>query len=381
MKKVTIFMPSYNHEKFVGDAIKSVLDQSFSNFEFFIVDDASTDNSWSIIQKFKDKRIQAFRNNINRNDKNIFKEIIYEKAKGEYTATINSDDIWENDKLLKQVSYLDNHQEIAAVFTKVSMIWENGEPFVDVENPYYKIFDQPNRTRHEWLNYFFFTGNALCHPSALLRKKIHNECGFYRNGFYVLADYDMWVRICLKHEIYIMPERLLRFRICDNNMNISANRPDTRIRHRFEKLQILENFLNISSFQELIRIFPEANKYYRKDGIDIGYILAMLALDPRLSPELQLFGLHTLFDLFNDTERSARVLHLYNFSKNDYAKLTGEYDVFSLEALKYLNSQMDELSTTPNVALIMGRLFSILFPKDSIGYRVIRKIYKFIFSK
>jgi len=163
--KVSVILTSYNHEKYLREAIESVLNQSFSDFELIIWDDASTDSSWEIINSYTDNRIRGFRNETNSRG-TINKSLL--KARGEYIAIHHSDDIWEPSKLEKQVAFLDANPETGAVFTQALIIDENGDLFKDESHFYYKIFEQPVRSRYEWLNFFFFNGNALCHPSVLV---------------------------------------------------------------------------------------------------------------------------------------------------------------------------------------------------------------------
>src|SRR5689334_17894284 len=98
--KVSIILTSYNHAKYLQQAIDSALSQTFSDFELIIWDDASTDQSWEIIQSYSDSRIKSFRN---RENKGVFvlNRAIQEIATGEYIAIHHSDDIWERKKLEK----------------------------------------------------------------------------------------------------------------------------------------------------------------------------------------------------------------------------------------------------------------------------------------
>src|SRR5206468_12755719 len=107
----------------------------------------------------------------------------------------HSDDAWEPEKLERQVAFLDGHPEIGAVFTNALAIDEVGSPLLDRTHFLFNIFDQPNRTRHEWLRFFFTVSNALCHPSVLIRKLCYEDCGLYRAGFAQLCDFDMWIRL------------------------------------------------------------------------------------------------------------------------------------------------------------------------------------------
>ena len=234
MPKVSIMLTSYNHQKYIRRAIDSVLAQTFEDFELLVFDDGSTDDSWSIIKSYKDKRIKAIRAETNSAGKAIF--TILRGLSGDLLAVHHSDDVWGQDKLRKQVAYLESNSDCAAVFTDVAVIDENGADFQDREHFYYNIFHQQNRTRHQWLNRFFYKGNCLCHPSALIRRAVLDEVGNYNGSMFMLVDFDLWVRICLKHEVHVIQEKLTKFTVRDNDQNMSGSTPRTHIIARFETL-------------------------------------------------------------------------------------------------------------------------------------------------
>ncbi|MDR0564590.1 MAG: glycosyltransferase, partial [Azoarcus sp.] len=220
MPKISVILTSRNHRAHIGEAIQSVLNQTFSDFELIIWDDASTDNSWDVIKSYPDARIKAFRNEIQRYGVYGVNKAIAEIATGEYIAIHHSDDIWEPEKLEKQVRFLEGHPEFGAVFSWVSVINNDGK--ILENHLLLNFFAQANRTRHEWLRHFLFFGNALCHPSVLIRRQCYQDCGLYRLGMWQLPDFDMWTRLCLKYEIHVLPEPLVRFRWHGDGSNSSA---------------------------------------------------------------------------------------------------------------------------------------------------------------
>jgi hypothetical protein len=364
-------MSSYNHADYLRQSIDSVLHQTFTDFELFIVDDASTDDSSVIIQDYTDPRIRVSKNGLNRNDKLELNRFIRERASGEYIAIHHSDNVWEPEKLQHQVAYLDAHPETGAVFTNAHMIDQDGRPFTDTSHFYYGIFDQPNRSRYEWLRFFWDGTNALCHPSVLIRKKCYEECGFYRNGLAQIADLDMWVRLCLKFDIHVMPEKLTRFRVRTDEGQSSGVRPETRIRSQFEFIHVLENYLEIPTVRDLVQVLPAAQEHVRPEGNDLGYVLARVALEtPGSNPVHHLFGLEVLFDALSDPDRARRIEALYGFRHKDFAALTAKYDVFATEVR----------DVTRKLALIMDRIRLVLFPPRSQGSRLLRRLYQSIAS-
>jgi GT2 family glycosyltransferase/glycosyltransferase involved in cell wall biosynthesis len=342
--KISVILTSYNHAKYLREAIDSVLHQTYSDFELIIWDDASTDESWEIISNYSDPRIRSFRNETNQRGGNI-NRALSQVIDGHYIAIQHSDDVWEPQKLEKQVTFLDENPQIGAVFTNAFIINEDGLQFEDEKHFYYRIFDQQNRSRHEWLNYFFYQGNALCHPSILIRRKCYDDCGIYRYGLAHITDFDMWVRLCLKYDIHVLPEKLVRFRVRANEMNSSGNRPETRIQSQFEALELYGNFRDINTSEEFIKVFPAAKEYFKPDGFEVDFALGMMALQAKPLNPVKLFGLMLLFETLNDPGRQRKVNELYGFGHKDFIALTSTYDVFSVESVSKLTNQLQVLSS------------------------------------
>lgn len=339
--KVSVVLSSYNHAKYLRQSIDSVLSQDYSDFELIIWDDASTDDSWEIISSYRDDRIRAFRNETNRYIDH-FRQAISEVARGEYIAIHHSDDIWKPEKLAKQVAVLDTNSALGAVFSWAEMIGEDGQSFQDQDHFYYHIFEQPDRTRHEWLNYFFYHGNALCHPSVLIRKHCYQAVGLYRYGMAQIPDLDMWVRLCLKYEIQVLPERLVKFRVRESEANVSGNRRDVNIRYEFEFLQIYQNYLQITNREDFVKVFPESASLVEKEEYDIPFALAMTALSLQNSFG-RLFGLQVLFDIINDPSHAEKVQRIYGFRTKDLIGLTAQHDIFSVAARAEKDAQLQKL--------------------------------------
>src|SRR5664280_2452957 len=122
MPEVSIILTSFNNEKYLREAIDSVLNQTFTEFKLIIWDDASSDNSWDVINEYTDHRIKAFRNEVRKRGIWGINKAISEVATGKYIAIHHSDDVWETEKLGKQVTFLDEHPEFGAVFTHITAI-------------------------------------------------------------------------------------------------------------------------------------------------------------------------------------------------------------------------------------------------------------------
>ena len=364
MPKVSVVLTSFNHDKYIEEAIDSVLNQTFTDFELIIWDDASADNSWYLIKQFTDPRIKAFRNEEQKRAVWGLNRAISEVASGQYIAIQHSDDAWAREKLEEQVAFLDDHSEIGAVFTNALAIAEVGSPLLDERHFYFNIFDQPNRTRHEWLQFFFNRGNALCHPSVLIRKSCYEDCGLYRFGLAQLGDFDMWIRLCMRHEIHVLPEKLVKFRVRDNEANSSGGSAEARIRASYEFYKVLQEYRKLASFENLVKVFPSAAKFYRDEETDLEFVLAMVALERKCFTFTQLFGLDLLFEIISDSMRSVAIKRLYGFDYGGFIALTAMHDVFCSRDIASLNGHIDSLNQA--VAERDGQVAMLVAERDKM---------------
>lgn len=228
MTKVSIVMPSYNHARFIGEAISSVLGQTHEDIELVVVDDGSKDNSNEIISSIKDSRLihVPLERNVGACEA---MNIAIMRSSGEFIAVCNSDDVWEHNKIEIQLQAIQSSDEVGAVFSDVSWIDENGIPRANESLPKFaSIFQQPNRSRFSWQRHLIEYDNCLCHPSVLIRRKVYDEVGLYDNMLRQLPDLDMWLRVLQSFEIIIIADQLVRFRIHDNNTSKQSDTNATR---------------------------------------------------------------------------------------------------------------------------------------------------------
>jgi glycosyltransferase involved in cell wall biosynthesis len=255
MARVSVVIPSYNHQRFIVKCIESVLTQTFQDFEIIIIDDCSSDGSVDQIKSFKDERIKFEINSSNNGATSTVNRGI-SLARGEFIAILSSDDLWHKDKLERQIGFMDGNPDVGAVFSLAELIDENGLSLLNSSDQYANIFHQSNRGRHAWLNHFFFNYNCLCHPSALIRRSCFEKVGLYTEGFAQLPDFEMWIKICTNFEIYIIEERLVYFRRLDKNGNASSTTPENLQRLENELSRILLRFADLD-FNEFLRVFPD----------------------------------------------------------------------------------------------------------------------------
>lgn len=325
---VSVIIPSYNHERFVKECIDSVLSQTFQDFEIVITDDNSTDRTVEIIRSFGDPRIKLFVNTENRGAC-ITSNNCIRHSKGRYIAMLSSDDAWYPEKLAVQVKYLEDHPRIAAVFGKVDWIDENGDLIKHEGFPFKDVFEVKNKTRYEWLGHFFKYGNCLCHPSSLIRKEFYDEVGWLNPSFANLPDFDLWIRLCLKYDIHILDQRLIKFRRMNAEKNASSDTLTNRVRNRFEYKQILNHYLKIHHPRDLSLIFPEAVQYGKSSQDLIPYFLGRVAINSGVD-FMMLWGLETIYTLMGNEATAKKLEKQCGFAHLDFIRLAGECDPYKI---------------------------------------------------
>lgn len=332
--RVTVVIPSYNHERFVVLAIRSVLDQTFNDYQIIITDDGSTDNSVREIQKVVDSRISFFPLSENIGACAAL-NLAIGRAKSDYIAILNSDDLFVPEKLARQVDYLDQHPEIGAVFSAAQFIDEDGQPF-NAAHLYENKFKVANRSRFSWLNHFFFKENCLCHPTILIRSECYRTLGGYNESYAQLPDFEFWIRLCLRYEIYVSPEKFIQFRILNNDGNASAPRPEVLSRADWEHRRLLYWFLEIPP-ADFCKVFPEYTGTTPQTRRDVSQALAQVALKADVHHG---FAIDVLYGLMREEGSTD------SFGHRDFIALTGKYGNVYMARLAALEKECKLLSVT-----------------------------------
>lgn len=253
---VSIVVASYNHASYVQASLRSALDQQgLGSLELLVTDDGSTDGTASAVEALADRRIRLNAFPENRGACVALNDAI-RRSRGCYIAVLNSDDLFLPGKLQRQVEYLEQHPEVAAVFAWPSLIDERGKPFSDPNHKDSAVFQVANRNRHQWLRHFFDHGNALCHPTLLVRRAVYQTVGLYDPRLAQVPDLDMWIRLCMRHEIHIITEPLIAFRIREGQQNASAASPQNIRRDAWERAYILRHYLALDAPAQQA-VFPE----------------------------------------------------------------------------------------------------------------------------
>ncbi len=198
--RVTVLMPVYNTAAYLPEAIESILNQTFTDFEFLIIDDASTDGSAAIIESYQDPRIKFIRKPVNTGYTRSL-NMGLEMASGEYIARMDSDDFSLPDRFAKQVTFMDTHPEVGVCGTLVE--------FIGAKEGIEKKETENNRIKN-----VLFRTNQFCHPSIFLRTSVLRDNNLYFDpNLEPAEDYAFWVKISRFSDLRNIPERLVKYRV------------------------------------------------------------------------------------------------------------------------------------------------------------------------
>ena len=212
MPLVSIIMNCYNGEKYLEEAIDSVLVQSYSNWELVFWDNQSSDESAEIFKKYNDSRLKYFFADSHTLLGEARNKAVL-KGKGDWIAFLDCDDLWVNTKLEKQLDLINSSKKI------IGLVYTNTEYFC--ENSV--VIHPQNRESLPTGDIFLdlIQDNFISLSSALINKKVFYEQGTIDSTLNQAEEYDIFVKIAHKYPILVADEKLTRYRIHDNNLSIS----------------------------------------------------------------------------------------------------------------------------------------------------------------
>lgn len=209
--KVSVIIPTKNRDHYVSFAIKSVLGQTFKDFELIVCDAASTDNTEEVVGKFDDERIRYIREDIDRGV-SASRNIGIRNSRGTFVAFLDDDDLWMPSKLEKQLGLIEKSPSVGAVTAGCWVINQRGS-IVRFEIPSVKGKIFPAILRRNCV------GNC---SMVLARKECLEKVGMFDESLHAVEDYDLWIRLAKYYEFECAKEYLVLGRI--HGVNISTDR-------------------------------------------------------------------------------------------------------------------------------------------------------------
>lgn len=325
--KVSVIMSVYNGGKYLRGAIDSILNQTFKDFEFIIVNDGSTDNTEEILNTYSDKRLKIITQEKMGLAKSLNKAI--KISKGKYIARMDADDLSLPKRLELQVAFLDKHKNVGLIGTAFSYINGDGKILLTVSMP----------ADNEIIQKRLLKENCFVHGSVMIGREVLEKVGYYREEFKCSQDYDLFLRIAKHYKVGNLKEVLYKWRLHKEAVTITRlweqqryaifARREARKGERNQKKQLQnekEKFVNIKQ---------TSNKIY--SGRSEHQTLAKFH---------QVYG--TIY-LLERRPKKARYQFLiavkYNFwDVNNYVYFCLTYLPFSvIQVLRFLKRQIEEI--------------------------------------
>lgn len=282
MCKVSVVMSVYNGEKYIRETIESVLSQTFTDFEFIILDNGSSDKSSDIINSYKDDRIKFIQNEKNLGlAESLNKGLMI--SQGEYIARIDADDVCYPDRFEKQVRYLDIYQDICLCSGRYTTL-------IGTKDIKTRVSEGLNPSQMRFIQFFI---NQVSHSTVMMRKDMLNKYNLNYNVDYPGAqDYGLWMEMIRYKEIVILKDNLIKYRIHDTNYskNIKMMKDDVcRIQEKaFRFINLPENkksLLNkanhgaLISYDEITELGELLIKYYLQCGLELDDVVSRNLLE------------------------------------------------------------------------------------------------------
>ena len=244
MPKISVIIPGYNSETTIRDTIKSVQQQTFSDFELIVINDGSTDKTAAIVQSILDPRIKLF--SYKNGGLPVARNRGIARAKGKFIAFLDADDLWIADKLESQLQALENCPKAAVAYSLTDYINEAGQV---IKKGKHKIVDG-NVLEELLIDNFIESGS-----NPLIRKQALEKVGGFDASINTAADWEMWLRLAEQFDFVAVPAVQVLYRISETSMS-------TNIRN--QEIQCLEVINRVFS-----RISPSLRPLKQKSLVNL----------------------------------------------------------------------------------------------------------------
>lgn len=237
MPSVSILMPVYNAEPYLSEAIQSMLNQTYTDFELIILDDCSTDGSADVVQTFSDKRIIYHRNEVNSGLANNLNTGL-KLAKGKYIARMDGDDISLPHRLQTQVDFLESHPDIDLCSCAMQMFGADNQLWIRDRDP-------------EQVKITMMFYSAVLHASSVFRKDVFEQNNLiYNQETFPAEDYDLWARAAFYCRMVNLPDVMYLYRM--HRTQVTSTDPRSAEKCREIQIRYLSKALPVLSEKEIV---------------------------------------------------------------------------------------------------------------------------------
>jgi teichuronic acid biosynthesis glycosyltransferase TuaG len=229
---VSVVIPVYNHQEFVGDAIESVLAQNYNSLEVLVVDDGSTDNTATVVRNFGNRVRYFYKNN---GGTSSALNVGIKCARGTHVCWLSSDDMFLPTKIQKQIKLFENHPGLGMVYTD----WYETDEQANIK----KLFRSPDLLTRNQAALTLLKGNCINGSTVMIKSDCFKKVGYFKENYLQAHDHEMWLRLCRYFRFGHIPEPLLLYRRHHKNLSLQPD-PDHE-RHHLEMYQEAKAFFTI----------------------------------------------------------------------------------------------------------------------------------------
>ena len=201
MPEVSVIIPAHNSADYIGEALESVFDQTYTDYEVIVVDDGSTDGTADVVRKFGDRVVYAYQEN---GGAASARNHGIELARGKFVAFLDADDVWLPDKLEKQIRLFENNPDLGLVFTENYLFDEQGI--------YCDSLDKKFRLMSGDLAQSIFMNSGVATPTVMVRREVFKKLGTFDESLTQAEDDNMWIRITSHYRGMLVDEPLVKIR-------------------------------------------------------------------------------------------------------------------------------------------------------------------------
>lgn len=225
MKKLAVLLPTYNAAAYLKESIDSILNQTFADFDLYVYDDCSTDNTEELISGYKDARFFYRKNNVNFGIAKTLNSGLEELLPHyEYIARMDADDWAYPERFEKQIEFLESNQDIVLCGTQGYWLKDmNQNPASGWKYP----------VRNEYIKYYLLFAASFGHSSVLLRSNFFQKHDLrYNENISTCEDWDLWIRVAMIGSVSNLPNFLMKYRILENSNHRSPEKIKTHLEER-----------------------------------------------------------------------------------------------------------------------------------------------------
>lgn len=310
---VSIICPAFNHQEFIAETILSIQKQTYKNYEVLIIDDCSTDQTFSIAQSFAKPEVKIWRSPFNWGISNSLNWGI-QHANGEILCFLATDDVLDSKHLELVVDRFASNERIGAVYPRLRII--------DSKGTYLGLYYAPVIERLGILKSMFLEGNNhLSAPGSCFKRTVFQKIGMFNPALIQTQDFDINVRALLSFEFELLETTSVSYRRIDGKRNISANSPWVQIAFKNELMTVFNSFASFCPEEMIGSIFGK-EKYWGmiENHNDAYFALAMIAVNEGSSITSE-WGCKTLLDLLAPTGAYESYNSRFGFTFADYIGL------------------------------------------------------------